>query len=258
MIFDILAIAVLLISALHAFWRGFIREVLTILGALGGLFAAVTFGAQLIPITNGWLGVEAGKEPEKLFDAIPYDQISIVLAYAIVFIIVFGILSVFSHLIAESARSIGLGAVDRTLGVVFGLARGLLVLGIFYLPVHLAMDNESKEKWFKDARTHVYVEGVARMIEHYAGGLLPHDGDKDDKEKSVTTGARDALRQMQILPGEKTNNTEAGTTPPPPDPSSAPQPQPNNGQGYAAPARQLLNNLIDQENAAPAAVGTTP
>ena len=65
MIVDILVLAVLLISALIAFLRGFIREVLTITGVVGGLAAAYFGGPLLAPLMRGWLGVQEGVEPNK-------------------------------------------------------------------------------------------------------------------------------------------------------------------------------------------------
>jgi membrane protein required for colicin V production len=157
MIFDIIILGVVLVSALHAFWRGFIREILTIFGAIGGVFATLAYGDDLRPLMDGWLGVVDGKDAEKLFGMVSMSIVSIGLAYLAIFVLVFGVLSFIAHLIAEQVRALGLGAVDRTLGVVFGLARGLLIVGIFYLPLHIMKVDESKKEWFQDSHTHFIV-----------------------------------------------------------------------------------------------------
>src|SRR5690349_2935879 len=112
MIFDLVVIAALIVSCLIAFFRGFIREALTIIGVVGGLFAAVTLGPSFSPVVHGWLGepgkTEDGKE-EKLFGVLPYDMAADLIAYGSIFIIVVIILSVISHLMAGAARKLGLG-----------------------------------------------------------------------------------------------------------------------------------------------------
>lgn len=239
MIFDTIVIAVLLISALHAFWRGFIREILTIFGAIGGLLAALAFGDDLRPLMDTWLGVGSGEGAGKLFDVIPMTLVSAVLAYGAVFIIIFGVLSFISHLIAEQVRALGLGAVDRTLGVVFGLVRGLLILGIFYLPVHIVMDKDTKKEWFKESKTHLYVETVSSWIQKMMPStMVPFlDEDKDDQSGK---NARENLEELDVLkPGSMSRPKEdkgAAAS----DASSTPE------SGYDSGTRRDLDRLIDQ------------
>jgi membrane protein required for colicin V production len=239
MIFDIVVLLVLLISALHAFWRGFIREVLTILGAIGGVFAAITFAGQLRPVTNGWLSVKEGEKVTKLFDIIPMDLVSSALSYGLIFILVFGILTFISHLIAEQVRALGLGAVDRTLGVVFGLARGVLVLMIFYLPVYIVIDQKNKDDWFKESKTYVYVDtGTKWMIAQLPEDMRPTtktpETMPDDKPDSST------LDDLRTTSGKKK----------PEEPTSAGTNTPKvNESGYNELQRQVLDKLIDKGSA---------
>jgi len=126
MVIDIIVLVILLISAGIAFMRGFIREVLTIAGVIGGL-AAAYFGAPILkPHMRGWFGVEEGVVPERLFGILPYDVLADALSYGLIFIIVVTVLSFVSHSLAEWARRTGLGAIDRSLGFLFGLIRGIL------------------------------------------------------------------------------------------------------------------------------------
>lgn len=238
MIFDIVVLLVLLISALHAFWRGFIREVLTILGAIGGVFAAITFAGQMRPITDGWLGVSDGEKVAKLFDIIPMNLVSSALSYGLIFLVVFGVLTLISHLIAEQARALGLGAVDRTLGVVFGIARGVLILMIFYLPVYIVIDQKNKDAWFKESKTYVYVDtGTQWMIAQLPEEMRPTTKTPEDNQKIAEPSAIDELRSTAPA---------AGT------PST---PKPKVEGGYNDLQRQVLDKLIDK---GVEAVTTTP
>lgn len=241
MIFDTIVIAVLLISALHAFWRGFIREVLTIFGAIGGVLAALAFGDDLRPLTDSWLGVVEvdGEKVAKLFDVIPMTLVSAVLAYTAVFIIIFGVLSFISHLIAEQVRALGLGALDRTLGVVFGLARGFLILGIFYLPVHIVMDKETKREWFKESRSHIYVEAISTWLQDIMpDNMMPFKDDQksDAKETPQNNHAGDTIDELKS--GQDDDNT--------PTPTPESNADDEREKGYGDNQRGVMDTLIDK------------
>lgn len=200
MIVDILVGAVLLVSAIIAFLRGFIREVLTIAGVVGGMAAAYAFGSKLSPTVLGWLGGAGTEdEPNKLFDIVPYGIVADAIAYGAIFIIVMIAISVASHFLAESVKSLGLGAIDRTLGVFFGLVRGILFLGLLYLPLHMLVEDETKERWFAGSNTHIYLEKTSGLIR----GFLPSDTLKDIEEDAEQIedafSTRQKLEDMQLL-----------------------------------------------------------
>lgn len=206
MIADIIVAAVLLISAAIAFMRGLIREVLTIVGLAGGLAAAYAFGPKVVKPVQDWLGVEPGVEPEKLFGVIPFDMLGMVLAYGGVFIVVVVALSVATHFLAEGARAMGLGPVDRTLGVIFGLLRGALVLGILYLPFYLLMDKEQKDSFFEGSKTRFYLDHVAGWMAEF----LPEDAKQDmedaTRKAEETSETRRRLEEMKVLPKKQDPN----------------------------------------------------
>jgi membrane protein required for colicin V production len=199
MIIDIIVLVILLISAGIAFMRGFIREVLTIAGVVGGLASAYFGAPHLQPHMRGWFGVEEGVVPERLFGVLPYDVLADVLSYGLIFIVVVTVLSFISHSLAEWARRTGLGAIDRSMGFLFGLIRGILLLGLLYLPVHLFVEAEAKENWFKDTKSHFYLEKVAGVMASY----LPEDAEKQ-AEDTLAQGekimdAREKLQEIELL-----------------------------------------------------------
>lgn len=224
---DIGVIVILLISAGVSFFRGLIREVLTIVGALGGGFAALTFGQSLIPLTSKWFGVEDGKESGKLFDMIPVELAAQVTAYAGIFIIVFIILQLASHLISNAAQAVGLGPVDRTLGIFFGLARGLLLLGVLYLPFHLILPEDSKKQWFENSQTMVFVEGTTKWLISF----VPQDA---TSERTVDE-TRDKLNAIDVLGDKRITNApiEKSTE--------------KESKGYSDKDRRKLEDLIDPD-----------
>ncbi len=234
---DVGVLLVLLISAGVSFFRGFIREVLTIVGVIGGLLAALMFGKSLIPTVRGWYGITDGQEPDKLFDVVPMTFVADATAYVGIFLIVFIILQLFSHFISASARAVGLGPVDRTLGVIFGIARGILLLAILYLPFNAILPEDNKKTLFEGSVTTFYIEGVSNWL----AGFLP-----DSKDEAVA-GTREKLQDLDLLKSDGA----------PAEPDATPDAAPAEpGDGYSDKARENLENLIEQET--PATPQRTP
>ncbi len=227
---DIGVVLVLLISAGVSFFRGFIRETLTILGVLGGGFAALTFGKDFAPYTSRWLGVEDGKDPAKLFDLIPMDIVANIAAYAGIFVAVFLVLQLASHLISNAVQAVGLGPVDRTLGIFFGLARGLLLLGILYLPFHFILPEDSKKEWFEKSKTMVFVQATTNWLMSFT----PQG--QDTAQESGTDETRSKLNSLDILGDKRLSQTEKEQSE-----------QKQTPEGYSEKARESLDKLIENK-----------
>lgn len=245
MIIDIIVLVILLISAGIAFMRGFIREVLTIAGVVGGLASAYFGAPHLKPQMRSWFGVEEDVVPERLFGILPYDILADALSYGLIFIVVVTVLSFISHSLAEWARRTGLGAIDRSFGFLFGLIRGILLLGLLYLPVHLFVEAEAKESWFKDTKSHFYLEKVAGAMATY----LPEDAEEkaqatlDEGEKIMD--AREKLQEIDLLKGDG----ESGDfVPPSGSDTESLINNPQNPNGYTEEFRDEMDQLIDEKS----------
>ncbi|QQG36661.1 MAG: CvpA family protein [Micavibrio aeruginosavorus] len=216
MIVDAVVLGVLLVSAVFAFLRGFIREVLTILGVVGGLAASVAFGAQLRPLMNQWLGVDKNAaDPQMLAGVVPYTVVAEVLAYGAIFLIVVIVLSLVSHLLAGWARTLGLGAIDRTLGVVFGIARGILVLAVIYLLPYLLFKDDARQQWpwLKESRTIVYIEATSKWLADFLPESMRNTDPASLAESatSVTKATRDKLKDLELLKDENVGDKDVST-----------------------------------------------
>ncbi len=199
MIVDIFVLIVVLVSVLIAFLRGFIREILTIFGIVGGIAASYALSPLLIPSMQGWIGASDDPDAEKLFGIISYPLLADILSYGAILISFVIILSIISHFIAEFAKNLGLGALDRTLGVVFGLVRAVFVLGLMYLPFFYLAGDEQKDEWFKNSKTQIYLE----MSSSFIDGFIPKQVADDvkvgvEKAKDISE-TRKKLEDMDLL-----------------------------------------------------------
>ena len=247
MIIDLVVLAVLLISAAISFFRGFIREVLTIAGLLAGLFCAYTFGDDLAPIFQNWLGVTEDNN-QKLFDIVPMSLVGTALAYGTIFIAVVIIVSALSYFIYRAVKAIGLGPVDRTFGVLFGLIRGALLVSLVYLPFHFGMDENSKDSFFEDSVTHTYMEDLTEYLVSFLPSSDEVENTIDDTKQKVRekTGraAQESLRE-QLRNNEFLNDGE--------DKKSAPDSQDSLSEemGYDSNIRDQFETLVDETNEEP-------
>lgn len=244
MFVDLVILGVLLVSAVFAFLRGFIREVLTILGVVGGLAASLAFGKQLVPLMNQWLGVDPhAEEPQKLMDIVPLTIVAEVLAYGSIFLIVVIVLSLVSGFLAGWARTIGLGAIDRTLGVIFGIARGVLVLAVLYLLPYLLFEADARQSWFQGSRMIVYIEKTSAWLAEFLPDSVKNTtpANAADQASSLTKATRDKLKDLDLLKSEQEEK-----------PITAPA-----EEGYGTEQRQNMQELI-QDQTDPAAVPPMP
>jgi len=254
MIFDAIVIFALLFSCVIAFLRGFIREVLTIIGLFVGVAAAYVFGPGMVPLVTRWLG-ERADHAHKFLGVLHGDQLALVCAYAVVFFPTLIVISVASYFLSAGIRAMGLGALDRTAGVIFGLMRALVILGLLWLPVYTYWKPEERDKmsFVQGSHTRVYVETVSGWLV----SVIPPDliaGIKSDAERAKEDAktARERLQDIDLLRKEKgaavqnNSNGNNNNTDVQPVPQPTPAAQPSSGAGYQDQQRQDMGKLINK------------
>ncbi|MGH1379001.1 MAG: CvpA family protein [Alphaproteobacteria bacterium] len=201
MILDAVVAVILLISISIALLRGFIREVLTIFGIGGGILAAYVCGPLLLPFIMDWMGIVPGDDAaEKLFGILPYEYAAYAASYGLLFIVFVVLLSILSHFLAEFAKNLGLGALDRTLGALFGIVRGVLVLGLLYLPAfYLINDEEQKEEYFAGSKSHTYLEMTSAWIDSFVPKSVEDNLETGIEKAKNVSGMGKKLQEMNVL-----------------------------------------------------------
>ncbi|MEO8716159.1 MAG: CvpA family protein [Acetobacteraceae bacterium] len=116
---DGVILLMILVSGLLAFLRGLVREVLGIGAWIGAAILAVWATPFVRPRFQGWFADRPGlAEPT---------------AYAVLFLVCLAVLLFISHRISRVVRGSALGGLDRTLGLLFGLARGAALVVLAYI-----------------------------------------------------------------------------------------------------------------------------
>ena len=183
---DIIVIAVVAISALIAFLRGFVREVLTIGSWLGASLVTLYGFPLLQPKFEQWIS-------SKLAADIACG-ISLFVATLIVF-------SIVSHMLARLVQGSALTAVDRSLGLLFGLVRGAILVSLAYMLI-FALDPNM----LRGARTAPMMARGAEMLRDMAPKELANDLPADlklppppppDSDPKHDTAAKPIYNQKQ-------------------------------------------------------------
>jgi membrane protein required for colicin V production len=201
-ILDLVLLAVMLISGLLAMVRGFMREILSI--AAWGMAALVTLYAfsKLLPTAKTYFN---------------NDTVASVVVIAGVFVGTLIVVSIITVRISDMILDSRIGALDRTLGFVFGLARGLLIVVVAFLFFSWLVPDKQRPDWVTNAKSRTMLDSTGEWLK----GLLP-----DDPENTI----------LKRFKKNKPDDDQTDT-----DPAA-----PASGDGYSKPARDSLKKLIEK------------
>jgi membrane protein required for colicin V production len=234
---DMIVVGVVVLSGLFAFVRGFVREALSI-------FAWIGAGAV------AYYGYDKFEPTVKTVVTNPL--IAQVATVSILFVVSLLVFSVVVGMLSSRVRSSFLGSLDRSLGLVFGLARGCLVICLAYIvmvriltPDPWPPKQEDLPPWIAQASLRPYLERGSTPLIHMIPAKLYEKG------TSAATAIGDAARDGELSQkaGELLKNSQ---NPFDALPSAAPQPQqtapaqPLQPQGYAPEQSREMNRAIEQ------------
>src|SRR5215208_7865547 len=183
---DLILLVVMLVSAMLAMIRGFMREVLSIGAWAIAAIATVYSYARLLPLAK------------------QYFNNDIVAAAAVIGGVFLGtllIVSVLTVRISDMILDSRVGALDRTLGFLFGLGRGLVIVVVAFLFFAWLVPDRSQPEWVKNAKSRVVLQGTGQWLM----SMLPDDPEStilkrlkrnkpDEQDQTdTTTGDRSSL-----------------------------------------------------------------
>jgi membrane protein required for colicin V production len=192
---DILVVVVILVSAGYAAYRGLVHETFTIIEWVAAGYVALRFTPLFQPL---------------LRDYISPAWLEWIAVFVGTFLIVFIPLSIMSHRISEHVKKSEIGPIDRTLGFVFGVGRGLVIVGFAYLAFAALVP----------ARDHPDALTKARLF-------------------PLIRNTSEVLRSLTPQEGNGTAQADA------PADAKAPTPQPTAAKAYGADDRSALDRLFE-------------
>lgn len=133
--FDYVVVSIVVASLLLGLWRGVIGEIIALVAWVLAFFAAKWWGAEIA---------------QALFTGIADPALRIVAGWVAVFVAVLLLMALLRLAVRGLLKALGLTITDRLLGVIFGVARGLVI--VFVLVAVGGMTAVPKEKWWSEAQ----------------------------------------------------------------------------------------------------------
>ncbi|MDP8997535.1 MAG: CvpA family protein [Pseudomonadota bacterium] len=155
-ILDFVLFGIMLISGLLAMARGLVRELLSL--AAWGLAIVASYYAlhnkQVMDLAGHYF------DPNKPIMA----QVAV---GAGAFVVVFIFLSLIGMRMSDRSVASGFGVVDRTLGLIYGGVRGLVLVSVCYIFYVWAVPGDRQEDWIKNAASLSVITNVSEIIKSY-------------------------------------------------------------------------------------------
>ncbi len=153
---DLSVLAIVLVSALLSMLRGFSREVLAIASWAAAAGAAYYFYPVVVPY---------------LAPYIHKDVVVQAVAAAIVFFATLIVVSLFTVRLSDAILDSKIGALDRSLGFLFGVARGFLLAVVAFAIFNWLVAEKQQPEWVRSAKTRPVLTDTADKIV----AMLPED-----------------------------------------------------------------------------------
>jgi membrane protein required for colicin V production len=149
---DYIILGILAVSALISLQRGFVREALSLLGWIMAFWVALSFAQDLAA---------------RLATVIPVPSVRMAVAFLALFLTTLLLTALVNYLAGHLIDMTGLSGTDRVLGIVFGIARGTIVVAVLLLLA--GFTTLPQDPWWRESRLIGYFLDLAGHLRH----LLP-------------------------------------------------------------------------------------
>ena len=199
---DIVVIAIVIICLLVGMYLGCVRVISGIGGWIGAALATLYGFPHVRPLARSWIA-----------DSLIADAVAGIALFVVTLIL----LSFISHAISARIRESGLRPVDRSLGLLVGLAIGVLIVSAAYLIIDQGTEKEDRPQWFQQAKTGPIVRRTAYFLWSFAPSQWQAEAPQASGARNRLERAQDAQRVMRDLinptpkengPAEKDGYTE--------------------------------------------------
>ena len=176
---DLIVIVIVLLSAFVALWRGLVRETFSIFEWVASAYVALRMAPVFQPMVAGII-------------ASPW--LAWIAVFIGTFIIVLVPLSIMTHRFAEIVKRSEIGAIDRALGFVFGIGRGLVIVGLAYIAYASFVPLDRQSATVTGARLFPLIQNSSEVLLSLVPGTASEGGtvsQGEDQEQAKTYGAQE-------------------------------------------------------------------
>ncbi|MCL2384270.1 MAG: CvpA family protein [Alphaproteobacteria bacterium] len=149
---DLGLIAVILVSAFLAMLRGFSREILAITSWVAAAVAAFYLHPLVVPYVKTYIKADLN------------ENVARGIAAAAVFLVALIIVSLLTVRLSDAILDSRIGALDRSLGFLFGAGRGFLLCVIAFIFFNWLVPPQTQPEWVKNARTRPLLQATGDQL----------------------------------------------------------------------------------------------
>lgn len=235
MIADIVIVAVLIVSGVLAYFRGLVRETLTMAGWIGAAFATLYGYPVLGPLVG---------------EFVASNLITDLVSAAIIFVVTLVLLTILTHIISERVKGSALGHLDCALGFVFGVLRGAVLVALLYIGATLFWDEKDFPAPIAEARSLPLVRAGANFLARLAPeDSLPGRGQPEGSVGQAVEGVQGAAKEQleeMIDQIDAEDRLRRLTQPQPEDAPTPEETKPDQPpEGYSDAERSDMQRLIE-------------
>jgi membrane protein required for colicin V production len=147
---DVVILALIALSAILSLFRGFVREAVALVTWLVALWVAMAFYEDLAAILSQWISLPSAQR---------------ITAFAVLFICVLLLGAIVNFLASKLVNKTGLTGTDKLLGIVFGVARGGVIVAILVLLAGLT--PLPQDPWWQNSQLLGYFQELAMWLRSY-------------------------------------------------------------------------------------------
>ena len=230
MIADIAIAVVLVASGALAYFRGLVKEVLTVAGWIGAALATWYGFPLLRPVFGSFI------ESNKVVD---------IVSAAVIFVITLVALTILSHILSARIKGSTLGHLNRALGFVFGVMRGVVLVALIYIGATVFWDEDDFPDQIADAKSLPLVKGTSEFLAAFLpAGALPGGDDVEKNVEGIVEGAEEQMEKIidEVEIEEKLQQLNQPQPTPPADNGDKSEAE---QQGYDDAERRDMQRLIE-------------
>lgn len=147
---DYCIIGLIAFSALISLIRGFVREAVSLATWVAAFFAAFKFSTPL---------------SDYFADTIQSPTLRLIIIFAVIFFFVLLLGAIFNFMLSQMVDRTGLSGTDRILGIIFGVTRGVFLVGVFILLGNITTFN--KDTWWSNSQLIPHFQGLSHWLQSF-------------------------------------------------------------------------------------------
>lgn len=182
---DIIAAAVVMLSAIVGMCRGFFASLLSLLGFVGTFILAYFFSDNILAILDQICGLSG--LIEGVLGTTVGHTVAVIIAFIVTFLVIKIVIFILNHTIGKLFTGRALGGVNKFMGFILGIVKGTAYVAITLVAINLASLIPSVKNWSSTTFEQTYVVGkVYNWVGAQLGNYLVNSNTESEEDSNET------------------------------------------------------------------------